>query len=435
MTDRRPLWDQAAERSVVGALIADDRCIESVAAIVQPEDFRYAPHREIFAQALSLHAQGEPVDIVTLGGAVRKAGHVPLLAEIAVDVPGAANVDAYARVVADWSRRRSVVSACQKAIDGADRINSGELVADLASRLESASERTIGESLDWHGVMNRMVAEIERSAEETGDGVTGVRTQIPMLDRALGGLCPQRLIVLAARPSIGKTALANQIAVNAARNGVPGGICSLEMGEAELGARAMAYHCQANFTRLLRGRDDALGAMVRGMRESNPRVWPLHLDTSTYELAGIEARITSWKRQHGIRFAIVDHIGLIEVEGNVSTYDRVSLVSRRLKKLAKRLDIAIIAVCQLNRGPEKERRRPTLGDLRDSGNVEQDIDIGVFLHVDPADIEAQPVPVQIGFLKNRTGRKGWERNPLMFDGQHQTFVERGGSDSDDEDMQ
>ncbi|MES1955797.1 replicative DNA helicase [Salinisphaera hydrothermalis] len=426
------MWDQPAERSVIGGLLFDDRVATDVFAIVQPADFYHRAHREIFAQAMRLHAAGEPIDVVTLGDAARDDGHTTLVGEIAAEVYSAANVAAYARIVADWSRRRAVVTACRQAIDAAGRTDAGELIADLSARLESAGERAIGESLSWRDVLSRMVDEIERSSNAAEDGVIGVRTRIPMLDRALGGLCPQRLIVLAARPSIGKTALANQIAVNAARDGVPGGICSLEMGDAELSARAMAYHCKANLTRLLRGRDDALSAMIRGMEQDDPTPWPLHLDISTYSLTGIEARITSWKRNHGIRFAIVDHIGLVEVEGNVSTYDRVSLVSRRLKKLAKRLDIAILAVCQLNRGPERERRRPTLGDLRDSGNIEQDIDVGVFLHVDPDDLEDQPAPVQVGFLKNRTGRRGWERTPLMFDGQHQTLSER--ADYCDEDM-
>ncbi|MES1953526.1 replicative DNA helicase [Salinisphaera hydrothermalis] len=424
MTEAIRMWDQPAERSVIGGLLVDDRVAPDVFAIVQPADFYHRAHREIFAQAVRLHGSGEPIDVVTLGDAARDDGHTALVGEIAAEVYSAANVAAYARIVADWSRRRAVVVACQQAIAAAGNTAAGDLIADLGGRLEAAGERAIGESLNWHGVLDRMVDEIEQATQAADDGVTGVRTHIPMLDRALGGLCPKRLIVLAARPSIGKTALANQIAVNAARDGVPGGICSLEMGEAELGARAMAYHCRANFTRLLRGRDDALGAMIRGMEQGDPKAWPLHLDTSTYSLTGIEARLTSWKRNHGIRFAIVDHIGLVEVEGNVSTYDRVSLVSRRLKKLAKTLDIAIIAVCQLNRGPEKERRRPTLGDLRDSGNIEQDIDAGVFLHVDPDDLEVQPVPVQIGFLKNRTGRRGWDRTPLLFEGQFQTFTEQ-----------
>ena len=185
-----------------------------------------------------------------------------------------------------------------------------------------------------------------------------------------------------------------------------------------------AYHAGANFTRLMRGRSDALDRMVSAWRNDQPGAWPLHLDVDTYGLAGIEARITSWKRRHGIRFAIVDHIGLVEVEGDKSPYDRVSLVSRRLKKLAKRLNIAIIAVAQLNRALEKERRKPTLADLRDSGNIEQDIDVGMFLHVDPDDMDAQPVPVQLGFLKNRTGRRGWQREALMFDGASQTFREQ-----------
>ena len=311
-----------------------------------------------------------------------------------------------------------------QAVADAPTAEPGALIADLAGRLEGAGEHALGESLDMNAIMTRMLAEIEQATHADGDGVVGVRTGIPVIDGALGGLCPTRLSVLAARPSIGKTAIALQISVNAARNGVPGGICSLEMGASELGARMNAYHSQANFTRLLRGRDDALGRMVSSWQHDQPKTWPLHIDTDTYGLSGIEARITSWKRRHGIQFAIVDHIGLVEVEGDKSAYDRVSLVSRRLKKLAKRLDIAIIAVAQLNRALEKERRKPTLADLRDSGNIEQDIDIGVFLHVDPQDADAQPVPVQIGFLKNRTGRRGWQKHPLMFDGQTQTFREQ-----------
>ena len=418
------MFDESAERAVIAAAAFDDSAVVDIASVITPGDFYVSAHRAIWQRVVQLHAAGTPIDAVTLGDAVRDDGHTVLAGQIALDAFTAANAASYARIVSDWSRRRAVVAACQQAIAGATSSEPGELIADLAGRIEAAGEQAIGESLDMHTVMTRLMGEIEQASQTGDDGLVGVRTRIPMIDGALGGLCPTRLIVLAARPSIGKTALSLQIAVNAARDGVPGGICSLEMGETELAARMNAYHAGANFTRLMRGRSDALDRMVSAWRNDQPGAWPLHLDVDTYGLAGIEARITSWKRRHGIRFAIVDHIGLVEVEGDKSPYDRVSLVSRRLKKLAKRLDIAIIAVAQLNRALEKERRKPTLADLRDSGNIEQDIDIGMFLHVDPDDMDAQPVPVQVGFLKNRTGRRGWQREALMFDGQCQTFREQ-----------
>lgn len=415
------LWDQTSEQSVVGAVACDGRCITEVAAAVSPGDFFYGAHQEIIAAAFRMHEAGEPVDVSTLTSECRE--HAKYIGELALQVPGTANVAAYARRVADYARRRAVVEACNAAIERAGRTGAGELIADLSGQLGEAAERELGESLTWAQVLRRMVATIEQAADAGEDGVVGVRTHIPAIDRAIGGLCAQRLIVLAARPSIGKTALSLQFAVAAARDGVPVGICSLEMGEDELGARAMASVTGANFTRLLRGRRDALTTMTAGMRESRPHEWGLFADTSTYSLEGIEARITSWRRTHGIKAAIVDYIGLVEVEGRLSPYERVSIVTRRLKKLAKRLNIAIVAVAQLNRALEKEKRKPTLADLRDSGNVEQDADVAIFLHVDPDDLERQPVPVHIGFLKNRTGRRGWAK-PLMFDGAHQRFLEQ-----------
>lgn len=418
-----PMWSELSERSVIGGIMINNQAVTDVAAIIQPADFYKQSHREIFKAAIDMHAAGEPIDVITLSDAVRSQGHVQLVGAIAYEVPSAANIEAYAERISDYSRRRAVMAACSEAMQAARNTEAGELISDLSSKLEGAGKQAIGESLDWNCILERLISEIERSSQSGEDGITGIRTGIPMIDRAMGGLCKQRFIALAARPSIGKTALANQIAVNAAKDGVPGGICSLEMGEEELGARAMSYYCRANFTLLMRGEEKALTAMVNGMSKGNPQSWPLHIDTSTYSLSGIEARITSWVRNHGIQYAVVDHIGLVEVEGDKSTYDRVSLVSRRLKKLAKRLDIAIIGVCQLNRGPEKDKRKPILGDLRDSGNIEQDIDIALFLHVDPEDIGSDVTPVEVGFLKNRTGRRGWLPEPLHFEGRYQTFTE------------
>lgn len=424
MTKMTSLWDQIAERSVIGGLLFDDRCIADVAAIVRPADFRHPAHRTLFAEAQRLQYDGQPVDVVTLGDAVRASGHTALVGEIAAEVPSAANVISYAEIVADYARRRSIVSACQQAIEAAQRERANEVVAELSSRLESASEQAIGESIDFGTALQRMLNDIERATLAGDEGILGIRTQLPMIDQAIGGLCAERLVIVAARPSIGKTALCNQFAVTAARDGVPVGIASLEMSESDLAGRAIALHAQTNFTRLMRGHGEDFGKAVRSMERQNPRGWPIHIDTDSYDLASIEARITGWRRRHEIAMAVVDHIGLIDVPGYHNSNDRLTVITKRLKRLAKRLSIPIIAVSQLNRNSEREARKPTLADLRESGSVEQDADIVIALHVDADDLQTQPTPVSIGLLKNRSGRRGWLPTPLMFNGRTQTFTEQ-----------
>lgn len=409
---------------MIGGLLFDDRCLPDVASIVKPADFRHQAHGEIFAAAQRLQSEGQPVDVVTLGDAVRASGHTALVGEIAAEVPSAANVSSYAEIVADYSRRRGIVSACQRAIHAAQRERASEVVAELSSRLEAASEQAIGESIDFGTALQRMLNEIERATQAGDEGILGIRTQLPMIDQAIGGLCAGRLVIVAARPSIGKTALCNQFAVTAARNGMPVGVASLEMSESDLAGRAIALHAQTNFTRLMRGHSEELGKAVRGMERQNAPSWPIHIDTDSYDLASIEARITGWRRRHEISMAVVDHIGLIDVPGYHKSYDRLTAITKRLKRLAKRLGIPIVAVSQLSRHGEREGRRPTLADLRDSGSIEQDADIVIALHVDADDLEMQPTPVNVGLLKNRSGRRGWLPQPLMFNGRTQTFTEQ-----------
>jgi len=151
---------------------------------------------------------------------------------------------------------------------------------------------------------------------------------------------------------------------------------------------------------------------------------PIHLDTDTYTLGGIVARLAEWKNQHGIKLGIVDHLGLIEGGDSKSRNDWLGQVSRRLKKAAKQLNMPILAISQLNRQVEQTKRRPVLADLRDSGNIEQDADACIFLHVE-ANTEdgANGSPIEIGLLKNRMGRKGWLSERFAFDGRSQQLRE------------
>jgi replicative DNA helicase len=293
------------------------------------------------------------------------------------------------------------------------------------SRLESVTATNSGGSLSFSEAFAKALEYIDDSAEaKRKGGVVGVPTGLPEIDARTGGLQQRRLIILAARPSIGKTMLANQIALMAASKGFPVGICSLEMGAEELTIRAMANRYRLNASALSFGDEGELTKLSRAIGDKSIADLPIHLDTDTTSLGGIQARLSEWKRQHDISLGIVDHIGLVEGGDNKSRNDWLGTVSRTLKVTAKRLNIPILAVSQLNRTVEKEKRRPVLSDLRDSGNVEQDCDIALFLHVEPDAVPGvNGTPMEIGLLKNRMGRRGWINERFAFDGRTQTIRE------------
>ena len=228
--------------------------------------------------------------------------------------------------------------------------------------------------------------------------------------------------IAAGRPGVGKSALKLQIAIGAALQGRGVGIVSLEMGDAEIGFRALANAVRVNGTALSRGdpeESDRLKRHVGGEELRRLRDAPLWFDFNAATLPEVVSRITAWCRTRKIVLAIVDHIGLIDASGYTTRNDQLGAISRALKRLAMRLSIPILALSQLNRAVERDGRRPTLADLRDSGNLEQDADVVLMLHArDEAGVE-----VDVGILKNRSGPKGWLRNSLRFSGREQRFIE------------
>lgn len=414
------LYSGESEQAIIANLLVDSGPLPDVLARVSAADFFVQDNRDVMKVIEALHNEGEPVDLVTVTSRLREQS--VRLGKMAADAWSSANLAAYADTVRDYSRRRALIATCHQAIQDAQSQSAGEVSSELVGAIEQASERAIGASLTFREALRAAADEIAEASESQTGGIVGVPTGIPVFDNATSGLCARRFIALAARPSLGKTALANQIAIHAASRNFPVGICSLEMGEEELGVRAMSNRYGVNFTRLLRGDTSAVEGALKGMESDPIDGFPIHLDTSTYSLVGIEARVASWVRNHGVRAAFVDHVGLVEVEGDLRTVERIGLVTRRLKKLAKRLNIAVVGVFQLNRSNEKESRRPRLSDLRDSGHIEQDIDIAVFLHADP-EANGREVEIKFGFLKNRTGRRGWSDSTVVFDGSTQTFRE------------
>lgn len=420
-----------AEQAVLGGLMISPSAWGAIAGAVTADDFSSEKHRLIFrACRLVVDNQRSP-DVVTIAeeldrsGDLVRIGGLPYLGVIADNTPSAANIRAYAEIVRDRAKRRAARDLFASAAKEAE---AGDLSAVLSETTTKASRIAVGGSraLSFAEAMDLGLQHIEEAAAaRKAGGMVGVPTGLPAIDNRTGGLQRGRLVILAARPSIGKTALALQVAIHAARKGHRVGFVSLEMTAEELAIRAAAHTHRLNFSKLLYGDAGEIAHFHRCKNQHRLADLAIHLDTETASLSGITARLAEWRATNGIDLAIVDHIGLIEGGDEKTRNDWMGQVSRTLKLTAKRLALPVLAVSQLNRSVERDKRRPILADLRDSGNIEQDADIAVFLHVDGEENVpgGNGITMQIGLLKNRTGRRGWLPEKFLFEGKTQTIHE------------
>jgi len=427
---KHPPHSMEAEQSLIGGLLLNNRAWHDLADRLTEEDFYTRDHRLIYRAIGELLRQGQPADFVTVSEHLRQrgllddAGGVAYLGTLCADTPSASNAKAYAAIVRERALQRGLVAAGQDIAEMGYAPGEREpdsLLDEAQARIgrivrtRQARAHSFAEIID---LADRAISEATRRREAGIDG--GVPSGIPVLDAMTGGWQPNNLVVIAGRPGLGKTAFLNQIAVHAARRGHAGLILSLEMGPETLGIRAMASAAAVNVSALIRGHREPHEAAAQKAVEL--AALPLHVDTDTYSLGGICTQIAEYRRSHAIQWAAIDHIGLIETRGFSTRNEQIGAITRSLKKMAKRLQIPIIALSQLSRGVEKERRRPTLADLRDSGNIEQDADACLFLHSD-AEERLAKVHVELGLLKNRGGRKGWLPRQVLFNGATQTFRE------------
>ncbi len=414
------------ERQLIGAILCDPEATKRINGLLEPTDMFGAEHATALSGALTLHAMGKDVDLVSLteqtGQNLREIG------EMAREYFTSANLEAWAKILRTSSQKRKLIEGVHSAVSRAmaqraDSLN--DLVADLSSLLDKVQRGYDSEMVGAEQMVRHMLDDLEEAEEHVAKhGMLGIPWGIKALDDAVGGMTPGRVYGIAARPSLGKTALANQVAFGAAQRGRKVAMMSLEMTESELMMRAVSCMGSVNFTSLYRAEKSAIEAAVGVIRRNDIGKMGVWADTNTFTLSGIVAKLTEAKRRHGIDLAVIDHLALIEVPGAKNIYETVGTSSRTIKKLAKTLGIPIILAIQLNRSNEKESRRPRLSDLRDSGNIEQDLDVGVFIHSDETPDSTNPeVKIQFGMLKNRTGKRGWSSSEIYFHGRHQRFVE------------
>jgi replicative DNA helicase len=391
-TLERPLpQNLEAERSILGAILLDNHALNAAIENLKPEDFFLEQHRRVFNQMIALGEAQQAIDLVTLTeslhrvGELESSGGAPYLAALADGMPRVSNVEHYARIVREKALLRNLIHAThniqQRALEGED---GADTILDNAesSIFAIAEDRIKAGLIPVKDIVRDNFERLEKIFRE-GKSITGVSTGYTELDKLLSGLQPSELLILAARPSQGKTALALNFAENIAiRAGQPVAFFSLEMSKESLLQRLVASVAQIDAHKFRSGhlsREDwrrmteALGTISSA---------PLWIDdagsTSVLEIGAKARRL---KRDKGLAMVVVDYLQLITGRGRFNNrQEEVSSISRGLKGLAKELQLPVLVLSQLTRAPEREERGPQLSDLRESGAIEQDADVVMFIY-------------------------------------------------------
>ena len=397
--DRTPPQDIPAEQCVLGGMMLSKDAIADVVEIVRSGDFYRPAHVAVFDAILDLYGRGEPADAITVGaalttaGELARAGGLPYLHTLIASVPTAANAGYYARIVAERALLRRLVEAGTRIVQMGYGAASGEGrdvddVVDLAQQTmyDLTEHRGQGDGFDTLAdLLQPALDEIE--AVGSRDGLmSGVPTGFGDLDRLLQGLHPGQLIVIAGRPGLGKSCLSLDFSRNAAiRHGQASAIFSLEMSKIEIVTRLLAAEAKVPLHVLRSGQlsDDDWSRLARRMGEISEA--PIFVDdTPNMTLMEIRAKARRLRQRHDLKLVVVDYLQLMTSPKRVeSRQQEVADMSRGLKLLAKETECPVIAVSQLNRGPEQRTdKRPQLSDLRESGAIEQDSDVVILLHRD-----------------------------------------------------
>ncbi len=390
LKDKIPPHNSEAEAATLGAMLLDPEAVGIVLRHLRPEDFYSGHNRNIYTSILSLFNKGQDIDLITLTdelrstGKLEEGGGTAYVTTLTSVVPTSANVEYYAKIVKDGSIRRHLLkisaeltSSCHnESIDSRELIEEAERkIFDITDNQQSGSYRGANE------IINETIAAIEK-LYHTKDSYTGIPSGFPDLDNMTSGFQRSEFIVIGARPSVGKTALALTMAANMSiKKNVPIGFFTLEMSAQALMQRLVSSEARINSRNLRTG--FLKPSDFHNLTEAAGRIYeaPLFIDdTPNIKLLDLRAQARRMRSKEGIEALFVDYIGLIEPEskGNVPRHEQVAEISRSLKSLARELEIPIICLSQVGR--QSEGKAPNLADLRESGSIEQDADVVMFLH-------------------------------------------------------
>ena len=432
---RTPPYSLEAEISVLGSMLLSADAIAEVSESVSPADFYRGAHRTMFEAMCDLYDKGEPVDTVTLADELERRGKLAdvggaiAIADISAQVPTPANAVYYARIVTDRALKRRLIEAGSTLTKlGFDLEKSGADAVDEAEAhvFDLANKQRKGEFVPMRDLLSEAFDLIEK-LHESDSTITGLETGFTDLDQLTSGLQPGQLIILAARPAMGKSTLVTNMITNvAAGQRKPAAIFSLEMGQMEIVQRMLSAEAKLDSDRLRTGklRHDDWPKLSKAMGKLSEA--PLFIDdTPGITMMEIRSKCRRIAQRHGLSLIVVDYLQLMEShkksDGRVQ---EVAEFSRGLKVLAKEIGCPVIALSQLSRKPEERTdRRPMLSDLRESGAIEQDADIVGFIYRDEVynpDTEAKG-EAELIIAKHRAGRLATVR--LSFLGHHSRFAD------------
>ena len=416
MPDSVPPHNLDAERATLGAVLLDPEALSTVLRYLRADDFYRAAHRKIFEGIMALYERNEPFDLITLSDELSRSGDLEAcggsaeISQLTSAVPTSANVEHYARIVQNGSIRRELQRIAASIIaDSFDGTQDERYIIESAEQriFEITDRQQVGAVRLAREVINQTVAAIEQLAK-AGGSYTGIPSGFPDLDNLTSGFQNSEFVVIGARPSVGKTALALTMAANIAiQQGRPVGFFTLEMSAVALMQRLLASEARLDSNRirsgLLRASD------FHKITDAAARMYdaPLYIeDSPNLKLLDLRAQARRMKTSHAVEIIFIDYLTLITSEHpELARWEQFTEVSRSLKALARELDLPVVALSQVRR--ETEGKLPTLADLRESGSIEQDADVVMFLHRERGtDENLNDVETELIVAKQRNGPVG-----------------------------
>ena len=432
---RLPPQHLESEQALLGAIMLRTESLYDISEILFPESFYAEKHRIIYAAMLDLMGRREPIDLLTLStrleekAQLENVGGRTYLAELAGVVPSSANAKYYAETLRKKHVLRELIRTAEHVTELGYReeLPLEEILDEAESKIYAVTNITSSQSIQT--IKDALTEAWERieKIHEKQDGLRGVPTGFASLDKMLSGLQKSDLIILAARPSMGKTALALDIARRAAVNHqIPVGIFSLEMSSQQLIDRMLSAESSVDAWKLRTGqlsKDHEFAHLREGLDRLSKA--PIFInDQAGINIMNMRSAVRRMKSEHNLQLVIVDYLQLMTpMRSSDSMVQQVTEISRSLKGLAKDLNIPVLALSQLSRAVEQRGGKPRLSDLRDSGSIEQDADVVMFIHRDDKQNENSEKPniAEIMIEKHRNGPTG--RVELYFDDKHTSFRE------------
>lgn len=414
-----------AERAVIGAALSANYMIDDLAEIVRPEDFYQPRHEAAWAAILDVHNRGDRPDPLIVAREIGKTADTAYLFETTtVDViPVPAQAPHYAELVRDAAIARRILEAANNIRVKVDEAETAEGAAEDARRLiDEALSNTVRTEVgeDASTLADRTIDDLE------SDDDPGIETGWTDLDLVVNGLRAGQLIVVGARPSVGKSVVGANVAAAACKQGIGVHFASLEMTRSEVMRRLYSAHGRIDLSRLMNKQLIESDWAKIGKSRDVIQAWPLHVDdTPAQSLAQVRARAKRTARRHPLGLIVVDYLQLMAPrDRRVPREQQVGELSEGLKGMAKELGVPIMALAQLNRGPaDRQDKRPQMSDLRESGRIEADADQVWLLHrQDLVDPQSTTGEIEVIVAKNRNGQAG-RTVTLQFHGHHSRCVE------------